>query len=381
MEDMKARQQDHDVQLVQGVDGMVLQSNRWQNRIRRIGEQQVVQVGIQTARGTYIQSGAQIAQLSGSKANMVLPGENISQAQIITARTLGREGPTQAEEQNRLLLQRTMHDQAVFFENHWIHNIVVATSSSEMRWPDAWKEKPAQKPSDPKNVCHAKPTATLNPSQTAAIDLMSSPFTDHHICLIHGPPGTGKTTVIAQYVELMCSMATSGEPPGIWLVAQSNVAVKNIAEKLLSVNFQPWKLLVSKDFQLDWHDHLYEATKPFTIRSDYFKEAGKKLPGVQVMLCTLSMLSNKNISIFTRAVPVTCLVVDEASQIKIPDYFTVFDKFKSTLRKICFIGDPKQLPPFGQEQIEDLTSIFEVEHLKASSHLLNTQCKQLSLFI
>ena len=39
---------------------------------------------------------------------------------------------------------------------------------------------------------------------------------------------------------------------GIWLVAQSNVAVKNIAEKLASSDFVEFKILVSKDFHFDW---------------------------------------------------------------------------------------------------------------------------------
>jgi hypothetical protein len=39
---------------------------------------------------------------------------------------------------------------------------------------------------------------------------------------------------------------------GIWLVAQSNVAVKNIAEKLAANGFMDWKLLVSQDFHFDW---------------------------------------------------------------------------------------------------------------------------------
>ena len=38
----------------------------------------------------------------------------------------------------------------------------------------------------------------------------------------------------------------------IWIIAQSNVAVKNVAEKLVESDFLDFKLLVSKDFHLDW---------------------------------------------------------------------------------------------------------------------------------
>ena len=66
--------------------------------------------------------------------------------------------------------------------------------------------------------------------------------------LLYGPPGTGKTTVIATYVN---SAIMSGAT-GIWLVAQTNVAVKNIAEKLADIGFLNWRLLVSSEFHDGW---------------------------------------------------------------------------------------------------------------------------------
>lgn len=60
--------------------------------------------------------------------------------------------------------------------------------------------------------------------------------------------GTGKTSVIARFVL----SAIQGGRKGIWLVAQSNVAVKNIAEKLLAIGFNDWRLLVSNDFHEGW---------------------------------------------------------------------------------------------------------------------------------
>ncbi len=59
----------------------------------------------------------------------------------------------------------------------------------------------------------------------------------------------GKTTVIAAFV---CAAVAAGAS-GIWLVAQSNIAVKNIAEKLADVGFMNWRLLVSQDFHLGWY--------------------------------------------------------------------------------------------------------------------------------
>ena len=70
------------------------------------------------------------------------------------------------------------------------------------------------------------------------------------ISVIQGPPGTGKTTVIAASVV---SMMASANDRTMWLIAQSNVAVKNIAEKLAEVGFWNFKVLVSTGFHFDWY--------------------------------------------------------------------------------------------------------------------------------
>jgi len=55
--------------------------------------------------------------------------------------------------------------------------------------------------------------------------------------------------VIAAIVDTIIQ-ETEGET--IWVVAQSNIAVKNIAEKLYSCSFKDFRLLVSADFIYDW---------------------------------------------------------------------------------------------------------------------------------
>lgn len=47
-------------------------------------------------------------------------------------------------------------------------------------------------------------------------------------------------------------MIQETEKETIWVVAQSNVAVKNIAEKLYSCGFKEFRLLVSGEFIFDW---------------------------------------------------------------------------------------------------------------------------------
>ena len=45
---------------------------------------------------------------------------------------------------------------------------------------------------------------------------------------------------------------------------------------------------------------------------------------------------------FTTLVPVQTVIIDEASQIEAGDYLPILAKYKTTLRKMVFIGDDKQ---------------------------------------
>jgi hypothetical protein len=102
-----------------------------------------------------------------------------------------------------------------------------------------------------------------------------------------------------------------------------------------------------------------------------------------------------------RQIPVSTLVIDEASQIEIGHYMSIFTEFATTLGKVCFIGDDKQckiillfnlwgrtlkplavVPPFGENDDESkMQSIFEVAHLRPTTILLDTQCKLIDKYI
>jgi hypothetical protein len=67
-----------------------------------------------------------------------------------------------------------------------------------------------------------------------------------------GPPGTGKTSTISEAVKIW----NNNNVP-VWIVAQSNVAVKNIAESLLKCEVD-FKLIVSKEFYVEWCSVLHK---------------------------------------------------------------------------------------------------------------------------
>lgn len=101
---------------------------------------------------------------------------------------------------------------------------------------------------------------SLNDSQRAVVEAMMS--SDIPLVIAHGeiaskyvsfpsnldkgPPGTGKTTTISTAIKIWDN---ANRP--VWVAAQSNVAVKNIAESLLKRDVD-FKLLVSKEFYVEW---------------------------------------------------------------------------------------------------------------------------------
>jgi len=68
------------------------------------------------------------------------------------------------------------------------------------------------------------------------------------LVIAHGPPGTGKTTTIAAAASIWVS-----DKLPCWIIAQSNVGVKNIAEKFFREKIR-FKLIVSQEFLVDWHE-------------------------------------------------------------------------------------------------------------------------------
>lgn len=211
----------------------------------------------------------------------------------------------------------------------------------------------------------------LNPSQVEAVSAMIS---KEPLIIVHGPPGTGKTMTISQATAIWFR---NGVPT--WVVAHSNVAVKNIAEKLYKLNVE-FRILVSKEFYFEWHEHVYEKIQEKLIRSDELPDnpgaLQRTLHGTCIMLSTLSMLSNPALDDVFEFIPVTQLVIDEASQINLFDFMHLFEKYKD-LKKVCFFGDPHQLPPYGKENAPGLQTIFDLEHLCEKAKFLDVQYRKL----
>lgn len=346
---------------------------RYQDRIRASNNQQAyIRVPPTTTAGDYSISVSIAANRGGAREGVRLKTEASlgTRSQTATVTLIGRDDPTAAEVKKAqiilFILQGKISTEGGSL-NPWVHQIYL-DPSDDFTWPVEWASDLS-----PIRFNQTQISCPLNPSQVEAVKKMLDESDDSRVTVIQGPPGTGKTTVIAAFVQA----AVRAGRRGIWLIAQSNIAVKNIAEKLAKIGLQNWKLLVSADFFEFWHEHLYASIRANIIVSDEFVDKGAlfgHLSGCPVVLCTLSMLSSPilHTSGVFRVVQLQTIVVDEASQIEVGSYIPLFTT-SSTIRKVTFIGDDKQLPPHGQEQIGELQSIFEVEHLKRHRILLDTQ--------
>ncbi|KAI9574020.1 P-loop containing nucleoside triphosphate hydrolase protein [Boletus coccyginus] len=343
-------------------DAINLVCGRFPTRIRKPGKSsnQVIQIEMKGNGNEATRVIGRARRVDGRSVNISLNGP-VQSNKILSVTTIGKDNPTNAESARRDIILKALQHNTNILSNPFFRALWLPEERSV--WPKFEKEVPP--------VYFPR---GLNSSQHAAVQRILSDNDDDRIVMIQGPPGTGKTTVIAASV---ISHYYADSEQGIWVAAQSNVAVKNIAEKFIKEGFHKFKILVSKDFHYDWHEHLYEELESCLIRSDTFKmstvDASRQLLDCNVILCTLSMFSNPNIDVFLHILPVEMIILDEASQIECGDYLPVFHHFHSTLSKLVFIGDDEQLSPYGQEDIPELRSIFEFSHLRRRALFLDTQ--------
>ncbi|KAL1940377.1 hypothetical protein VTO73DRAFT_8949 [Trametes versicolor] len=337
LEAMKPTQMDNDVEgWEMGKDGrLILHNARFKTKVRHCKQTYVKINGGEVNTQTY--------SARGKKTTLTFNGK--LSTDIRSVRVVGREDATSAENARDMFIVRLLQSAATLDRSPFVCLLWFPRNSisRSVQTPQYYFE-------------------TLNPSQIRVANAMVS-----------GPPGSGKTSTIAAGLKHFQECKQT-----VWVVAQSNVGVKNIARSIIKRGID-FKLIVSMDFHFEWHEHLYKgAVESTLIRSDELNGMGfdvnRRIGNTHIILCTLSMLSNPCLAsngVF-RYRPVEILAVDEASQIDTLEFMHLFDKFDK-LRKVCMFGDPQQLPPYGKEQAPKMKTIFDFSHLKSASFFLDTQ--------
>ena len=165
-------------------------------------------------------------------------------------------------------------------------------------------------------------------SQGQAVKKALQECSDKGFFLIHGPPGTGKTTVITEIVR---HLASRGQR--VLITSHTNVAVDNVLENLFP--FFGRRIL-----------RLGSKLKVSNVLKDLVPRVGEessRLSGSQIVGATLSKLSilvlNKKLSFEEPFFDV--VIVDESSMATIP--LTLSGVLLG--KKFILVGDHKQLPP------------------------------------
>jgi regulator of nonsense transcripts 1 len=201
---------------------------------------QSLEIKIRNQQGQVVNIAGNTKKVNGRGVQVATTKSMASAASIVSVKTFGREKATNLESTRHQLLANVLRGTVTILTNPFVQAIFFP-QDPKTQW------SPSSRRLAPRSV--VQPSRPLNVSQTKAVEAIISTEDRHRVVLIHGPPGTGKTTVIAASTQSIVQFDLNAT---VYLIAHSNVAVKNIAEKLVTSDFLDFKIIVSKEFHFDW---------------------------------------------------------------------------------------------------------------------------------
>ncbi|MEZ4461851.1 MAG: AAA domain-containing protein [bacterium] len=191
---------------------------------------------------------------------------------------------------------------------------------------------------------HAYPN--LNAQQCVAV---SHAVGNQTACLIEGPPGTGKTTVIAHAVQQL--QATQR----MLLCAQTNTALDTVLERLakthvpfLRVGSAKRSLSLAAAVANHGGDVAESFSDDLAQQCNNLTELEAKLRAASVIACTVYSVSSsdvlRSLERLVGRTPFDVVIIDEATQLTEPAAVGALAR----AQRFVLVGDPKQLPPIVQ---------------------------------
>lgn len=174
----------------------------------------------------------------GKQTDVTITRGSITRGQVTRIRVVGREDATPADNARNQFILNILQGTISIDGNDFIRRIYFPTNEDKAIFQ--YYRQP------PQHAYSSLVDATLNSAQSCVAQALLSPDS-HEIMLVQGPPGTGKTRTIAAVARVWAARSMPA-----WIVAQSNVGVKRIAETLIKRDCKDFLLLVSKEFYVEW---------------------------------------------------------------------------------------------------------------------------------